>query len=68
MSQLLNLLLLAPLIIAALDVPDAECPAGVTKKEMRALARLRDQDEQVAQFKQRWPGVLGRSREAHAAK
>ena len=59
-SQLLNLLHLAPQIIAALDVPDDECPKGVSKKEVRAIARLRDHEEQVAQFERRWPGVLGR--------
>ncbi len=67
-SQLLNLLHLAPQIITALDVPDDECPKGVSKKEIRAIARLRDHEEQVAQFERRGPVVLEGAREAQAAK
>ncbi len=46
-AQLLNLLHLAPEIIAVVDVPAAECPAGVSEKKLRAIARLQDQDAQV---------------------
>lgn len=57
-SQLLNLLHLAPEILAVLDVPEEEVPAGITKSELRAIARLRGHDAQRRAFEERWPGVL----------
>jgi len=57
-SQLLNLLHLAPEILAVLDVPEEEVPAGVMKSEVRAIARLRGHDAQRRAFATRWPGVL----------
>ena len=57
-SQLLNLLHLAPEILVVLDVPEEELPAGISKSDVRALARLRSQDAQRAAFGERWPGVL----------
>ena len=57
-SQLLNLLHLAPEILAVLDVPEDEVPSGIKKTEVRAIARLRGHDAQRRAFAKRWPGVL----------
>ncbi len=48
-SQLLNLLLLAPEIIVALDVPKEEAPR-LAEREIRRLARIVDHGEQRAAF------------------
>jgi len=63
-SQLLNLLHLAPEILAVLDVPEEEVPAGVKKADVRAIARLRGHDAQRRAFAKRWPGVLDAARVA----
>lgn len=57
-SQFLNLLHLAPEILAVLDVPEEEVQAGITKSEVRGIARLRGHDAQRRAFAKRWPGVL----------
>ena len=57
-DQLLNLLHLAPEILAVLDVPEEEVPAGIKKSDVRAIARLRGHDAQRRAFATRWPGVL----------
>jgi hypothetical protein len=48
-SQLMNLLLLAPGIIATLDVPKDEAPR-LAEREVRRLARIVDHEEQRAAF------------------
>lgn len=58
-SQLMNLLHLAPEILAVLDVSEEQLPGGVRKQDVRAIARLRSHEEQVGTFRRRWPGVLG---------
>lgn len=57
-GQILNLLHLAPEIIAVLDVPPEGCPAEVGKREMRRIGQMRDHGEQIAEFRRLWPGVL----------
>ncbi len=57
-SQLMNLLHLAPEILAVLDVPEEELAPGITKTAVREIARLRSQEAQVVAFRERWPGVL----------
>jgi hypothetical protein len=46
-GQRLQLLALAPEIIAAVDVPHQQLPVGVTEATLRPIARLRDHAEQV---------------------
>ncbi len=60
-SQVLLFLHLAWEIVAALDVPAAEVPAGVGVRAVREIARLRSQDAQRREFEARWPGVLTRA-------
>lgn len=48
-SQLMNLLLLAPDIIAALDVPKEQAPR-LSERELRRIARLFEHEEQRAVF------------------
>jgi hypothetical protein len=48
-SHLLNLLLLAPEVIAALDVPKEEAPR-LAEREVRRLARIVDHEEQRVAF------------------
>ena len=48
-SQLMNLLLLAPEIIAALDVPKERAPR-LSERELRKIARLFEHEEQRAVF------------------
>ena len=57
-SQLLNLLHLVPEILPVIDVSEEELPSGISKKEMRVIARLRGPEEQQAAFRARWPGIL----------
>jgi hypothetical protein len=57
-GQLLNLLQLAPDIVAAIDVPADRLPAAVTAQVMRKIARLRGGDEQRRAVRSRWPGLL----------
>ena len=49
-GQVLALLHLAPEIVAVLDVPGGEVPAGIRYAEVRKLARVRDRGEQVRRF------------------
>ena len=49
-GQVLALLHLAPEIVAVLDVPVGEVPAGIRYAEVRKLARMRDRGEQVRRF------------------
>lgn len=60
-SQVLLFLHLAPEIVAVLDVPAADVPAGVGVRQVREIARLRSQDAQRREFVARWPGVLTRA-------
>lgn len=50
-AQLLNLLHLAPEIIAVVDVPADQVPKGVSERKLRKVARLHDGDEQVWAFR-----------------
>jgi hypothetical protein len=58
-GQILSLLHLAPEIVAVLERPRDELPNGLTRREVRGIALLRDQEAQRAAFETRWPGVLG---------
>ena len=49
-GQVLALLHLAPEIVAVLDVPGGEVPAGIRYVEVRKLARVRDRGEQLRRF------------------
>jgi hypothetical protein len=50
-SELLALLQLAPEILAAIDVPVEQLPAGVTKEGIRRIVRLRDAQQQRRSFR-----------------
>ena len=54
-SQLLNLLDLAPEIIEVLDVHQAKLPKGVTVKAVRPIGWIRDHGEQLEAFRQVCP-------------
>lgn len=58
-SQLLNLLLLAPEVIAALDVPKEMAPR-LAEREVRKIARIVDQGEQRVVFGRMVRAVEGR--------
>ena len=60
-SQVLNLLELAPEILAVLDVEEDKLPKGLLRKEVRRIAWMREHEEQRAEFERLWPGVLGTS-------
>lgn len=51
-AQLLSLLQLAPEILAEVDRPADELPAGITEKRLRAVAKLRDRQVQLAAWEQ----------------
>lgn len=57
-SQLMNLLLLAPDIIAALDVPKERAPR-LSERELRRIARLFEHEEQLAVFERMVAAVAG---------
>jgi hypothetical protein len=54
-GQVLDLLTLAPEIIAVVDVPPEQLPDGLTQKEVFKLAELVDADRQREAFFGRWP-------------
>jgi hypothetical protein len=60
-SQLLLLLTLPPDLLKAVDVPAAALPSGLTQKDLRELARLRDPAAQRARFAERWGPAAGRA-------
>lgn len=60
-GQLLALLHLAPEIVAVLERPREDLPRGLTRRAVRDIARLRDQDARRAACDARWPGVLRRA-------
>ncbi len=57
-GQLLDLLQLAPDILAVLDVPPERLPATLTQRAIRDIARLRGRDEQRRAVAARWPGLF----------
>ena len=57
-SQVLNLLELAPEILLVLDVEEDKLPKGLLRKEIRRIAWMREHEEQRAEFERLWPGVL----------
>jgi hypothetical protein len=57
-GQLLQLLQLAPDLVAALDVPPDRLPGTLSSRAVRELSMLRDHAEQRRRFAARWPGAL----------
>jgi hypothetical protein len=57
-GQLLSLLHLAPEIVAVLEQPREALPKGLTRKALREIAHMRDENAQRAAFEGRWPGAL----------
>ena len=57
-AQVLNLLELAPEIIAVLDVEAGRLPKGVRRKDVRRIAWMASHEEQRREFEQLWPGAL----------
>lgn len=49
-GQIVLLLHLDPDILARVDVPPEDLPAGVTERTLRAVARLKTREEQLAAF------------------
>lgn len=60
MGQLLALEHLDLGIIEVLEMSREELPAGLTRRAVREIARLRGHEAQRAAFAARWPGMLGR--------
>lgn len=50
-AHVLDLLSLAPDILAAIDVPPHRAPGGVTQGDLRRLVRLKDQTTQIEEFR-----------------
>jgi len=50
-GQILQLLCLAPEILAAIDVPGEKLPVGITEESIRPIARIKEHREQVAAFR-----------------
>jgi hypothetical protein len=49
-GQILNLLYLAPEIARVVDVPAEQAPVGVTERDLRKIATIRDWGRQVEEY------------------